>query len=70
MKKVTCSFCERTLQDGDNNKDIGNYSLCERCYKKFDIIIKYYIDKYKPKSDKYVEKIENIKSKKKTYKGS
>jgi hypothetical protein len=45
--KVTCSFCERTLQDGEDNRDIDNYSLCSKCYKKFGAIVKHFSKKSK-----------------------
>jgi len=42
MVKMICSICGYTLQNGEDNVDIDNYRVCEKCNKKWKIIIDYY----------------------------
>lgn len=52
---VTCSFCERTLQDEDDNIQIERYSICPKCYAKLGALVKYFISKEKKSTPKKVK---------------
>ena len=47
MKRVTCLNCGRTLQDGESNVDIGDYTICPKCYKMFKTLFDHF-SKEKP----------------------
>ena len=41
-QKAICGICGCSIQTGENNVDIGKYTICSKCNSKWAEIIKYY----------------------------
>ena len=44
MVKLLCVICGYTLQESEPKHDIDDVTICGKCYKKWNTLVKYFIN--------------------------